>query len=315
MKKILNLKDPASRDFPFDFDKIKLIALDLDGTTLTRNGLTRRTGETLEEAIRRGIQVVIATGRVYAALPEKVLQIRGLQYIVTSNGAHISDAATGEFLYSNYLHPEAVDAALRILPQTPHPVEVFTGGKAYIARTVYDDLAQNGSDFMSPKYVLRTRIPVDDLYGLLREHRERIENINIHFAEQEARMEMWRELEKLPHMTVTSSTRHNVEIGGETTSKASALAEVCRRLDLELAQVMAFGDSPNDKAMIAECGFGVAMDNATEDVKEAADCVTLSNEEEGVAYAIRRLLFQEKDGTAATPSLRSRLSALLHRKD
>ena len=54
----------------FDFDTIRMIALDLDGTTLTRSGLTRRTKETLEEAIRRGIQVVIATGRVYASLPE-----------------------------------------------------------------------------------------------------------------------------------------------------------------------------------------------------------------------------------------------------
>ena len=61
----------------FDFDTIRMIALDLDGTTLTRNGLTRRTKETLEEAIRRGIHVVIATGRVYASLPEAVKIYRG----------------------------------------------------------------------------------------------------------------------------------------------------------------------------------------------------------------------------------------------
>ena len=73
----------------FDFDTIRMIALDLDGTTLTRSGLTRRTKETLEEAIRRGIQVVIATGRVYASLPEPVKKLQGLRYIITSNGAHI----------------------------------------------------------------------------------------------------------------------------------------------------------------------------------------------------------------------------------
>ena len=59
-------------------DKIKLIALDLDGTTLTRNGLTRRTKETLEEVIARGLDVVIATGRPYSALPEQVKAIKGL---------------------------------------------------------------------------------------------------------------------------------------------------------------------------------------------------------------------------------------------
>ena len=301
----------SSAAFDFDFYTLRMIALDLDGTTLTRSGLTRRTKETLEEAIRRGIHVVIATGRVYAALPEKAREIQGLQYIITSNGAHISDAATGEFLYSDYLHPAAVEAVLDILPQAGHPVEVFTGGKAYIDRSVYDDLARNGSDFMSAKYVLRTRIPVDGIYDLLREHRACIENINIYFASQEDRMAMWARLAALPHMTVTSSTHHNVEIGGETTSKASALAEVCRRLGLGLDQVIAFGDSPNDKAMITECGFGVAMGNATDDVKAVADCVTLSNEEEGVAYAIRTLLFEEKDSAAPSVPLRRRLAAWL----
>ncbi len=81
---------------------IRMIALDLDGTTLTRDGLTRRTKETLEEAIRRGIHVVIATGRTYTALPERVHQIQGLEYIITSNGAHISEAQTGKFIYSNF---------------------------------------------------------------------------------------------------------------------------------------------------------------------------------------------------------------------
>ncbi len=74
---------------------IKLIALDLDGTTLTREGLTRRTKDTLEEAIEQGIDVVIATGRVFSALPEKIHNIKGMRRIITSNGAHITDAQSG----------------------------------------------------------------------------------------------------------------------------------------------------------------------------------------------------------------------------
>ena len=297
----------------FDFDTIRMIALDLDGTTLTRSGLTRRTKETLEEAIRRGIQLVIATGRVYASLPEPVKKLQGLRYIITSNGAHISDAATGEILYSDCMDPKAVDEVLTILPREPYPVEVFTGGKAYIARNVYEDLAENGSDFMSVKYVMRTRTPVDDIYELMREHKNAIENINVHFPEQTARIRMWERFANLPRMTVTSSTHHNIEIGGVTTSKARALAEICGKLGLELSHVMAFGDSPNDLAMLEECGFGVAMGNATEDIKTAADFVTITNEEEGVAYTVRTLLFHEKDGAPARVSPRERLRAWLRR--
>ena len=108
---------------------IRMIALDLDGTTLTRDGLTRRTKETLEEAIRRGIHVVIATGRTYTALPERVHQIQGLEYIITSNGAHISEAQTGKFIYSNYASAEAVDRVLDI-GEYFLPGRGFYGGKS-----------------------------------------------------------------------------------------------------------------------------------------------------------------------------------------
>ncbi|MBR5489593.1 MAG: HAD hydrolase family protein, partial [Firmicutes bacterium] len=90
---------------------IRMIALDLDGTTLTRSGLTRRTKETLEEAIRRGFKVVIATGRPFAALPESVLEIEGLEYVIVSNGAHLIDPSDGSFLYSDYMDR---DAALEV---------------------------------------------------------------------------------------------------------------------------------------------------------------------------------------------------------
>lgn len=278
--------------------KIKLIALDLDGTTLTRDGLTRRTKETLESAIERGIDVVIATGRVFTALPERIHDIRGLRHIISSNGAHISDAVTGEFIYSDYAEAKAIEVVHRILSVSPHPVEVFTEGRAYIDRKVYDDLAENGSTYMSPKYVLRTRTPVVGIYDFLAEHKEKIENINIHFEFSQQKAAMLEKLQAVPGITVTSSFVHNLEIGGESTSKARALEEICRLYGVAMENVMAFGDSPNDSRMLEAAGIGIAMENATEDVKDVADLITLSSDEEGVAYAVRRLLFGEKNGVA-----------------
>lgn len=278
--------------------KIKLIALDLDGTTLTRDGLTRRTRETLELAIERGIDVVIATGRVFTALPERIHDIRGLRHIISSNGAHISDAVTGEFIYSDYAEARAIEAVHGILSVSPHPVEVFTEGRAYIDRKVYDDLAENGSTYMSPKYVLRTRTPVSGIYDFLAEHKEKIENINIHFEFSQQKSAMLEKLQAVSGITVTSSFVHNLEIGGENTSKARALEEICRLYGVAMENVMAFGDSPNDSRMLEAAGIGIAMGNATEDVKAVADLITLSCDEEGVAYAVRRLLFGEKNGVA-----------------
>lgn len=276
-------------------EKIKLIALDLDGTTLTRNGLTRRTKETLEDAIEKGIEVVIATGRPYSALPEAVKTIKGLEHIIISNGAHIVRPLTGEFLYSNYVEREAILRVRDMLMKRDFPVEVFTEGRAYVDRELYEDVKKNGSTYLAARYILRTREPVDRIYDFWYEHADSIENVNIQFEHQEDKAEMKSILEKAEGITLTSSTYHNLEVGGETTSKASALEELCRMKGLTMENVMAFGDSPNDGAMIRAAGIGVAMENATADILDDADITAPSNDDEGVAYTLRMLLLGGKD--------------------
>ena len=276
-------------------EKIKLIALDLDGTTLTRNGLTRRTKETLEEAIEKGIDVVIATGRPYSALPETVKTIKGLEHIIISNGAHIVRPLTGDFLYSNYVEREAILNVRRILMERDFPVEVFTEGRAYVDRELYEDVKKNGSTYLAARYILRTREPVERIYDFWYEHADAIENVNIQFEHQEDKAEMKTILEKAEGITLTSSTYHNLEVGGGTTSKASALWQLCRMKGLTMENIMAFGDSPNDGAMIRAAGIGVAMENATEDILEDADITAPSNDDEGVAYTLRMLLLGGKD--------------------
>ena len=276
-------------------DKIKLIALDLDGTTLTRNGLTRRTKETLEEVIARGLDVVIATGRPYSALPEQVKAIKGLEYVIISNGAHIVRPLTGEFLYSNYADRDAILRVRDMLMEKAFPVEVFTEGRAYVDRELYEDVKKHGSSYLSAKYILRTREPVDGIYDFWLKHADSIENVNIQFEFQKDKAEMKAALENAEGITLTSSTYHNLEVGGETTSKASALWQLCRMKGLTMENVMAFGDSPNDGTMIREAGIGVAMENATADILEDADITAPSNDDEGVAYTLRMLLLGGKD--------------------
>lgn len=93
---------------------IKLIALDLDGTTLNRSGrLAARTKAALEAAIRRGVHVVIATGRTFSAVPDEVKEIEGIEYILSSNGAEIRNLQQGGVcVYSNYIDAAAVETAL-----------------------------------------------------------------------------------------------------------------------------------------------------------------------------------------------------------
>ena len=270
---------------------VSLIALDLDGTTLARGHITRRTRRALEEAIRRGIQVVIATGRVYSALPKDVFHIKGLQYIITSNGARITDLSSGKIIYENYIEAAPLREVAALLRQLGHPIEVFTDGAAYNDVKVYEDLKKEDSvyaGYMGRAYVLRTRKPVPHIHDFLDEHIEKIENINIHFATMEDKVRAKELLTKIPSVTITSSTTHNLEVGGATTSKASALAHLCQIAGLDMAKAMACGDSPNDMAMLAEVGLGVAMESGEQEVKDMADYIAPSNEEEGVAFAVEK---------------------------
>ena len=212
-----------------------------------------------------------------------------------SNGAHIVRPLTGEFLYSNYADRDAILRVRDMLMEKAFPVEVFTEGRAYVDRELYEDVTMHGSSYLSAKYILRTREPVDGIYDFWLKHADSIENVNIQFEFQKDKAEMKAALENAEGITLTSSTYHNLEVGGETTSKASALWQLCRMKGLTMENVMAFGDSPNDGAMIREAGIGVAMENATADILEDADITAPSNDDEGVAYTLRMLLLGGKD--------------------
>ena len=269
---------------------IRLIALDLDGTTLTKRGITGRTRRTLEKAMVSGIHVVIATGRVYSALPSDVFQIKGLEYVITSNGAQITDLRKKKVIYSDCIDKDALKPVKTLLQKEGYPIELFTDGKAYIDRNVYEELREHGSAFMNAPYVLRTRIPVEQIYEFWDSHSERMENINIHFPSAAEKEKMRIKLSEMKDITVTSSVRHNLEIGGKQTSKARGLNALCRILQIDMKQVMACGDSPNDLAMIEEAGFGVVMANGEKEVLERADYVAPSNEREGVAYVVEKFV-------------------------
>lgn len=273
--------------------EVKLIALDLDGTTLTRHGLGAETKRVLEESATAGIEVVIATGRAYNSLPEDILALDGINYLITSNGAHITDANTGETIYSDCIAADRIDEIHDSLKESGFGIEVFARGIPMISQKYYDDVKRGFFPYLSRKYIMETRKPTEDIYGFILDNKEEIENINVHFEFLSDREAMREKLEKIEGITVTSSVPHNLEIGGENTSKATAVRKICRMEDIDLENVMAFGDNPNDITMITVAGIGIAMGNGEPEVKESADFVTLTNDEEGVAFAIRKMVLEK----------------------
>jgi Cof subfamily protein (haloacid dehalogenase superfamily) len=268
---------------------IKLVALDLDGTTLNSQGkLSSEMKATLEEAISKGIHIIFATGRVFSAISQEVLGIQGIRYVLSSNGARVVDLCSGKVIYENYLEPEAVDDMAQLLGQYDFMYEVFTDGQAYVDRKYYDSITSMKLSDRHTTYVLSTRNPVDHVLNHMRDHRTTIENININFNDPQARLRMKEVLSQKTNITLTSSFDHNLEIGGVSTGKGDAVGKVATLLQVKPEEIMAIGDNPNDKSMLMVAGWPVAVANAKDEVKEVAKYITGSNDEGGVGQAIRK---------------------------
>ena len=270
---------------------IKLIALDLDGTTLNNEGkLSEGNRKALQKAADQGVNIVVATGRPFCALPEEILDFEPVRYVLTSNGARITDLHEGKAFYENCIAPHAVEASVEMLEPLDYILETFVDGVAYIEGWYYRQVDETRESFRGVEYILKTRKPMDDFYGFMLENKDKLENINVNFTDLSEKPAMKIKLETLPDVTITSSFDHNLEIGGATTSKAEALRQMGRLLDIKTDEMMAVGDSPNDIAMLSVAGIPVAVGNAKPEVKQIAKYVAPSNHEDGVADAVYKFV-------------------------
>lgn len=269
---------------------IKLIALDIDGTTLMSDGnLSKRNKAALVRATESGIHVVIATGRCYDALPSQLTDIKGIKYALTSNGAQTRDLHTGETIEGNYLTDGAVmDSADLLRTHSGFMVEIFTDGKAYMDKAHYDAVCSGEISWRSRNYVRDTRNPVEDVLDFMLRHRHTIENINIFFEHLSDKDRLKPHLDLLRNVTITSSFDNNWEIGGATTNKGAALQGLAKMLYITKEEILACGDSPNDEEMLKVAGLPVAVGNAKESVRRLAAHIVAENDMDGVAEAIEK---------------------------
>ena len=272
--------------------KVKMIALDLDRTTLKDSKtMSDATAETLERAGEMGTMVVIATGRVYDALPDIVHELSSVKYFICSNGASVFDAETGDIIFEKCLESEAVETMVACVREKNFMFESFTGGYAYIGRDYFEMVRDRKLPYRGRDYVLATRTPVDDIFGFTLEHKDRIENLNVFFPDQEEKEEMRGKLSVIPDSVLTSSIPSNLELGGNGVSKGAALSFLMERESMTRESLMAVGDSPNDLSMLELAAYPVAVGNAEQEVKDAAIYIAPTNEEDGVADAIRKYVF------------------------
>lgn len=263
----------------------KLIAMDLDGTLNNdEKRITPRTLDALMQAQRQGIRLALASARPSPGLNKErdLLRMQDFGGILMSyNGGRIIDAASGKTLYETTMDPEQARNCLRQLESLPVTPILDDGAQFYVTdRTAFMveyECWNNGmtcsevdnlADFLSfaPVKILMSVQP------------EQLKAVQAQIAAM------------LPdELNVVQTAAFYLEIIPKRINKGQGLKDVCHALNLLPEETLAFGDAENDIPMLRAAGLGVAMGNASETVKAAADAVTLTNNEDGIAVMLDSL--------------------------
>ena len=272
-------------------NKIKLIALDLDGTLLNDDKcLPEENRRALDECIERGVYIVPTTGRTLEGVPKEIKGIPGVRYAITVNGGRIMDQEEGRVIDSRLLEPEQALKIIDIAMEYPVMYDAYINGRGVCEQRFLDHLEEYGITGAGKAFIKSVR----DAYPSIRDHvaatGEKIEKLNIFFKDLSCREEVRERMNALGFTVVSSSMYNNLEINAKGATKGEGILRLAAHLGLSREETMAFGDGENDITMIDEAGLGVAMVNAGDFLKERADYVTLTNSENGVAYAIRKFV-------------------------
>jgi len=274
--------------------EIKLILLDLDGTLLTTDKkISPANYAALEQAAAKGIYIVPCTGRFFIGMPEEVRALPFLRYAITINGADVYDIKEDKSLHQALISPKRADEVFAELDTLPVIYDCFQDGWGWMDQTFYDMTDLYGMGEVRPEWIRKMRTPVEDFRGTIRRRNRGIQKTQMFFRDMALRAKMLDELpQRFPDLSITTSLVNNIEINSGDAHKGAALLELCRQLNIDPADTMAFGDGLNDLTMLKAAGIGVAMGNAVEQVKAAADFVTDTNDNDGVAKAIRYFCFE-----------------------
>lgn len=264
-----------------------LLALDVDGTLLTGSGvLTPRTRDALRAADREAWAIALVTGR---PLPQVLPLVRELgvgEFVVAANGATVAEIESGRVIYQaslpGFLVADALARARRAVPGLRLAV---TTSRAFHAEPGFDQLAPLTRDVAVVVDDAAPR-PDDDVHS------------TVLFVLGGDTATLLAEVHAVVPSGVDvspSGLPGSVELTPPGVHKGRGVARLCARLGVDRLDVVAVGDGLNDHEMLTWAGRGVAMGNADRATKLLADEVTASNDDDGVALLVERLLGESAD--------------------
>lgn len=299
--------------------KIKCIALDLDRTTLDSQGhLSGENRRAIENAVAAGVYVVVASGRSLDSLPAEITDIKGIRYAITSNGAAVYDLCERKCLRQFKMTPESAEDILRHtepermkvaygeaagmseveMSEIEISYEAFIDGRAFAESRYVADPVRFGAMPQAISYIQGTRAPVEDMRTFICEHKSELDCIDLVVKNEDMKRKLWKNLrENVRDVYITSSVRQLLEISHRDAGKESGAKFLLEYLGLAREELAVFGDGDNDSGLLKYAGIGFAVANASPECRDAADEIVASNDDNGVAQGINKILRKSGSGS------------------
>ena len=288
----------------------KLVAIDLDGTMLNTYGeVTESTKRILKETMKKGCEVVIASGRTIDSIQAIADEIGTKKYMIAGNGSIVYDISKKNIIYEKYIPKSKALNIIKICEDNSITYSVYTN-KTIIANSLKYNILYYYKQNLKKQPNKKTSITlVESIYDYVKNiEDEKVMKIFICDSTESIFNAILRkigELEDIEILDVSHMSRKVISNGSEevpieyfyteitekNVDKWYALEFVINKLNIEKKEVMAIGDNVNDRKMIEQAGLGIAMKNSTPKITEVANYVTdFDNNNDGAARAIEKFL-------------------------
>lgn len=265
--------------------KYKLIVSDIDGTLVnSRRQISERTKVAIRKFQSLGGVFAIATGRIEESAKSYYDELQLNSPAILYNGAKIVELRNNKCLMENILEEEHFNQAVKLLSERDCSVVVYSNGKAYVSQM--NDTIRT---YMEKDGVLC--IQVDDFMSGIEGKPNKILIIGNNSIFEEF-VKAFESVCSMKPNTVRSEAEY-LEILPRNTSKGEALKNLAELLRIPMEQIAAAGDNMNDYEMLKEAGLGIAVSNAAPRLFTAADLIAKSNDEDGIAEIIERIITGE----------------------
>lgn len=287
----------------------KLVAIDIDGTLLNSYGeVSDRNKSAIKKVIDKNIQVVLTSGRMPKAITPISSQIGADKYIISGNGAAIYDIQNNENIYKNYMNKQKVLEIIDICEKNSMFYNIYTNDVIIAKSLNYNILYYNSENKKNPDSKKIKINVMDNVYDYIKEYKGDdflkitiCDNNKTVFNNIINKLKTVRDIYVLEvaHMS-RKIIKHGTEeleiayfyteISNENVNKWTAIQKLIEKLNISKEEVMAIGDNVNDKDMIENAGIGIVVENGSPYMKQIADAVVSSNNDDGVAEALEKYL-------------------------